>query len=226
EQSFRQSLDLAERLKSREDVTNALQALAFVSEQTGKLDQAKRYADEALSKALEDKNRRDQVYPRLVQGRVAARSHDAVAAESAFNEVAQSPDCPVFLKWEAERSLARLYEDERQFDAASREYKTALDTFETARSELKHEDSRLPFLTNAARIYDDYIHFLVDRGNATEALQVADFSRGRSRRRRFVCLRFRPRRRSKRPSNDIAELSTVLRIFSTPPATLAACSIA
>ncbi len=180
EQSFRQSLDLAERLKSREDVTNALQALAFVSEQTGKLDDAKRYADEALTKAREDNNGRDQVYPRLIQGRISARSNDAAAAEGAFNEVAQSQDCPVFLKWEAERSLARLYEDERQFDAANREYKTALDTFETARSALKHEDSRLPFLTNASRIYDDYIHFLVARGKKDEALQVADFSRGRT----------------------------------------------
>ncbi len=51
-------------------------------------------------------------------GRVAARLHDTTAAENAFREVAQSPDCPVFLKWEAERSLARLYEDEKQFDSA------------------------------------------------------------------------------------------------------------
>ncbi len=180
EQSFQQSLELARQINSREDIINSLIALAFVSEQAGKLDDAKLYADEALAKAREDKNGRDQVYPRLVQGRVAARLHDIAAAENTFNEVAQSPDCPVFLKWEAERSLARLYEDERQFDSANREYKTALDTFETARSELKHEDSRLPFLTNASRIYDDYIHFLVARGKKDEALQVADFSRGRT----------------------------------------------
>ncbi len=180
EKSFQQSLELARQINSREDIINSLIALAFVSEQTGKLDDAKRYADEALTKAREDNNGRDQVYPRLIQGRISARSNDAAAAEGAFNEVAQSQDCPVFLKWEAERSLARLYEDEGQFDAANREYKTALDTFETARSELKHEDSRLPFLTNASRVYDDYIHFLMARGRKDEALQVADFSRGRT----------------------------------------------
>jgi len=180
ERSYRQSLDLATKLKSREDVINALQALAFVSEQTGELDDAKRYADEALAKSREDKNGRDQVYPQLVLGRVAARLHDTVTAENAFREVAQSPDCPVFLKWEAERSLARLYEDESQFDSAEGEYQTALTTFETARSELQHEDSRLPFLTNASRIYDDYIHFLVTKDKTIEALQVADFSRART----------------------------------------------
>jgi CHAT domain-containing protein/Flp pilus assembly protein TadD len=180
QQSFQRSLDLAQQINSRGDIVNSLIALAFVSEQTNKLDDAKRYADEALSKAREDNNGRDAVYPQLVQGRVAARLHDTATAESAFHEVAQAKDTPVFLKWEAERSLARLYEDEKQFDSANREYRTALTTFETARSELQHEDSRLPFLTNASRIYDDYIHFLVGQGKTNDALQVAEYSRGRT----------------------------------------------
>lgn len=180
EQSFLDSLKLSRQMASREDIVNSLIALAFLSEQTNKLDDAKRYADEALAKAQEDKNGRDQVYPRLVQGRVAARLHDTATAENAFHEVEQSKDCPVFLKWEAERSLARLYEDEKQTDSADREYRTALATFETARSELEHEDSRLPFLTNASRIYDDYLNFLVAQNKTAEALQVADFSRART----------------------------------------------
>jgi CHAT domain-containing protein len=180
ESSYRASLKLAQQMGSREHLINSLIALAFVSEQTGKLDDAKGYADDALARAREDKNGRDEVYPLLVQARIAARLHDTATAENTFREVAQSPDCPVFLKWEAERSLARIYEDERQFGAASDEYQAALTTFETARSELKHEDSRLPFLSNAARIYDDYVHFLVARGKAAEALQAADYSRGRT----------------------------------------------
>jgi CHAT domain-containing protein len=180
EASYRQSFDLATKIKSREDTINALMSLAFVSEQTGKLDHAKRYADQALSMAREDGNKRDETYPRLVQGRVAAREHDPAAAETAFHEVAESPDSPVFLKWEAERSLARLYEDENQTSLANREYRTALNTFEAARSELQHEDSRLPFLTNASGIYDDYIHFLVGHAKSDEALQVAEYQRGRT----------------------------------------------
>ncbi len=180
EQAFQESLFLARKINSREDIINSLIALAFVSEQTGKLDNARRYADEALAKTREDNDAPDQVYLKLVQGRMAAQLHDHATAEDAFREVAQSPDCPVFLKWEAERSLARLYEDESQFESADREYRTALSTFETARSELQHEDSRLPFLSNASRIYDDYIHFLVARGKTAQALQVADFSRART----------------------------------------------
>ncbi len=180
QQAFAQSLELARQIDSREDIVTALQALAFVSERTDKLEDAKRYADDALSMAQADKNGRDMVYARLVQGRVAARLHDTPLAESSFRFVVESKDTPVFLKWEAERSLARLYEDENQRASAESEYRTALSTFETARSELKHEDSRLPFLSNASRIYDDYIHFFVAQGKSIEALQVADYSRGRT----------------------------------------------
>jgi CHAT domain-containing protein len=178
--SFQQSLQLAKQINSREDIVNSLIALAFVSEQTGKLEEAKRYADEALSMARADGNGRDQVYPLLVEGRIATQQHDPTGAESAFRQVAESEDSPVFLKWEAERSLARLYEDENQPDSAEREYRTALSTFETARSGLQHEDSRLPFLSNASHIYDDYIHFLISRGKTDQALQVADYGRART----------------------------------------------
>ena len=181
EKSYRQSLDLATRLRSKEDIINAVQALAFVSEQEpNKLDVAKRYADEALLMAQKDGNKRDATYPRLVQGRVAAQQHDPAAAEAAFHEVAESKDSPTFLKWEAERSLARLYEDENQIDAAGREYRVALSTFEAARSEVQRENSRLPFLSNATRIYDDYIQFLVKQHKPDEALQIAEYSRART----------------------------------------------
>ena len=180
QQSFSDSLKLAETAKSREDIINSRIALAFVYEQTNKLDDAKQNADEALKMAQADDNKRDQVYPRLVLGRIAAQQHDAATAEAAFHEVAEAPDAPVFLKWQAEHSLARLYEDEHQPDAADREYKVALSTFEAARKDLKKMDSRLPFLTNARAIYDDYINFLVARGKNDEALQVADFNRART----------------------------------------------
>jgi CHAT domain-containing protein len=180
QECYQKSLALARQLESREHLVNSLIALAFVSEQTNKLDDAKRYADEALAKAREDNNGRDAVYPRLVQGRVAARLHDTATAESAFRDVALAKDTPVFLKWEAERSLARLYEYEKQVNSANRQYRASLSTFETARSELQHEDSRLPFLTNASRIYDDYIHFLVGQGKIDQALRVAEYSRGRT----------------------------------------------
>lgn len=180
EQSFRRSLDLARKISSRESIVDSVTALAGICEQTDKLDEARHYADEALSMARADGNKSEGVEPRLVQGRVAAKQHDITTAETAFHEVAQSPDSPVFLKWQAEHSLARLYEDENQAPSADREYKTALSTFEEARASLRQMSSRLPFLTNATAIYDDYIHFLVTQGKPLQALQVAEYSRART----------------------------------------------
>jgi CHAT domain-containing protein/tetratricopeptide (TPR) repeat protein len=180
QQFFLQSLEVARSINSPEDIGNAFVALASVSVQTGALDDATRYANEALSIARTDRRKDDEDFARLVQGQIAAKQHDSAAAEAAFHEVEQSGDSPVFLKWDAEHSHARLYEDENQMDAAASEYRIALSTFEGARSELQREASKLTFLSNASAIYDDYIHFLIVHGKTDEALQVAEFERGRT----------------------------------------------
>ena len=179
EQSSRRSLDLARKIDNKRDIINSLTALAFVLEQSGKLEEARRYAEEALDIAQKDQNGVYVAYLVLVKGRIAARQHDAAAAEAAFRQVEQSEFTPVFLKWEAERSLARLYEDENRADIDT-EYRTALNTFEAARCDVKHVESQLPFPTNAARIYEDYIHFLVAQGKTNDALRVADYARART----------------------------------------------
>jgi CHAT domain-containing protein/Tfp pilus assembly protein PilF len=181
EQHFRRALQIEQGpgVDSKENIYNALRALARVALQTGDLD-ASQYAERALAIARESGNQIDELYPRLVQGQVAARRGDTTTAENRFRAVEQDKICPVFLKWEAEHSLARLYEDEKRPDSADREYRAALATFETARDTVRHEDSQLSFLTNASRIYDDYVHFLVARGKTDDALRWADYSRART----------------------------------------------
>ncbi len=178
EQSYKQALELAQQT-NKQDVIDALVSLATVSERSGKLDQARDYADKTIALVPKDGNRLDVLYPLLVKGHVAARRHDTQQAEKIYREIEQDPKSHVFLKWEAEHSLAQLYEDENQFDSAEREYRAALNTFEGARYSL-HEDTSLPFPANAAGIYDDYIHFLVNRKQAIEALQIAEYQRGRT----------------------------------------------
>ena len=179
-QSFQQALGLAQQISAKEDIYNALRVLARLSLQTGDLANAGQYAQQALDIARQDGNHLDELYPMLVQGQIEARRGDVASAESAFQDVERDKVCPIFLKWESEHSLARLYEDEKHPDAADREYRSALTTFEAARDEVRHEDSQLSFLTNAARIYDDYVHFLVARGKTDDALRWADYSRART----------------------------------------------
>ena len=178
EQSYRESLNLAQKT-NKQDVIDALLSLATVSERAGKLDQARDYADKTIALVPKDGNHLDVLYPMLIKGRVAARMHDTAQAEKIYREIDQDRKSNVFLKWQSEHSLAQLYQDENQPDFADREYRAALSTFESARQAL-HEDTSLPFPANAAGIYDDYIHFLVDKGKTNEALQIAEYQRGRA----------------------------------------------
>jgi len=179
-QSYLKALDLARKTEGQEDVYNALRALALVSVQSGDLDHARSYSDEAIAIAQKDHNRADELYPLLVKGLIAAQDHDATSAEHVFREVEGDLNANASLKWRAQQGLARLYEGENRLDLADSEYRAALATYEAARLSLKRNDSKLPFSTNAAQIYDDYVHFLIARGKSDEALRWADYSRART----------------------------------------------
>jgi tetratricopeptide (TPR) repeat protein len=155
-----------------------LRVLARLALQQDDLDGANHYAEQAL--AIAKGNHVDDLYPFLVQGQVAARRGDAIKARQVFESVEQDKLCPVFLKWEAQHSLALLDEANSQLDAADSGYRAALATFESARSTVRHEDFQLSFLTNAASIYGDYVHFLVARKKMEESLRWADYSRART----------------------------------------------
>jgi CHAT domain-containing protein/Flp pilus assembly protein TadD len=179
-ESYLKALDLATRIKGKEGIYNALRALALVSLERDELDDARNYSDKAVALARTDSNRLNELYPLLVKGLVAVRTRDGTAAERLLREVELDPDGNASLKWRAEHGLARLYEDEGRPDDADHEYRTALATFEEARSALHRSDSMLPFSNNAALIYDHYVHFLVARGKPEEALRWADHSRART----------------------------------------------
>jgi CHAT domain-containing protein/Flp pilus assembly protein TadD len=179
ETSFRQALGLAQGINAKEDIYNALRVLAQLSLQTGDLANADKYSHQALDMARHDNNHIDELYPVLIQGQIAARRGD-ITAEDTFHKVERDKICPASMKWEAEHALARLYEDEGHPDAAEREYRTTLTTFEAARSSLQRNESKLPFSNNAASIYDDYIHFLVAQKKINDALRWADYSRART----------------------------------------------
>jgi CHAT domain-containing protein len=178
--SYREALDLANKTGGKEDIYDAYRALALVSVESGNLSEARKYSDKATDIAHADNNHLDELYPLLVNGMIAARSHDGAEAERIFREVENDTKTNASLKFRAESALARLYEDEGRSAAAGREYQTALKTIEASRSTLKSEDSKLPFSNNARHVYDDYVHFLVANKKTDEALRWADFSRART----------------------------------------------
>ena len=179
-QSYRQALDLAEQLNSKEDVVTTLVDIAHVSIDLGNLDEASAYIAQAAPLIQASGNRLDALDVMLAQGEIAASRHQDQQAESIFRAVEQDPQSQTSVRLAAEHELARLYEVAGNPNAAERMYKTALTTFESARSQVKEETSQLPFLANATGIYDDYIHFLIQHGRPQEALAAADQSRART----------------------------------------------
>jgi CHAT domain-containing protein/tetratricopeptide (TPR) repeat protein len=178
-QSYRQALNLAKQIDSKEDIVNALEDLARVSVESGKLEEAGAYLDQITS--MENASGKGlSGYVMLTQGMLAAARHQDKQAEKVFRAIQSNLANPTTTRLNAGDELARLYELEGNTKAAEQTYKATLAAFESARAQLRNENSRLPFAANATGIYDHYIHLLVEQGRGEEALAAADQSRART----------------------------------------------
>jgi CHAT domain-containing protein/Tfp pilus assembly protein PilF len=178
--SYNQALVLARTINSQEDIINSLELLAHLSIETGKLDEAGAYIQQLIPLVRATENRLDDLDVLLAQGKIAAARRQDSVAEADFHAVETDPDSQTSMRLGAEHELAKLCERRGDMACADRMYTTALTTFEQARDQLQKLDSKLPFLANAAPIYDDYIQLLVKQGKVQEALAVADHSRART----------------------------------------------
>jgi CHAT domain-containing protein len=179
-QSYSRALPLAMQINNKEDIVNDLEVLAHASIDAGKLGEAKGYLQQLAPLLSANNNRLDALDVTFAEARIAAAHQNQKDAESLFREVEKDPASQTSMRLGAEHELARLHESEGDVAGADRMYRTALTTFESARAELKNEESKLPFLANATSIYDDYIHFLVAHHKTDEALALADHSRART----------------------------------------------
>jgi CHAT domain-containing protein len=178
-QCYRQAFFLAKQLGSKDDTVNALEDLAQVSVDAGRLDEASEYIAQVTPMELADGNRL-HANVLLTQGMLAAARRQDKQAESLLRVVRDDKNNPTTTRLGAGEQLALLYELEGNTGAAEEMYKATLNAFEAAQADLKSEESKLPFVANAARIYDDYIHLLLAQGKSDEALAVADRSRART----------------------------------------------
>jgi CHAT domain-containing protein len=178
-QCYRQAFFLAKQLGSKDDTVNALEDLAQVSVDAGKLDEAGEYIAQVTPMELADGNRL-HANVLLTQGMLAAARRQDKQAESLLEMVRDDKNNPTTTRLGAGEQLALLYETEGNTRTAEEMYKATLHAFDAAQADLKSEESKLPFVANAARIYDDYIHLLLAQGKSDEALAVADRSRART----------------------------------------------
>jgi CHAT domain-containing protein len=176
---YRRALFLATQLHSKDDTVNALEDLAQVSVDAGKLDEASGYVAQVTPMELADGNRL-HANVLLTQGMLAAARRQDKQAEQLLRVVKDDGNNPTTTRLGAGEQLALLYERAGNTRGAEQMYTATLNAFDSAQADLKSEESKLPFVANAARIYDDYIHLLLAEGKRDQALLVADRSRART----------------------------------------------
>jgi CHAT domain-containing protein/tetratricopeptide (TPR) repeat protein len=177
--AYLRALALATRIGSKDDIVNALEDLAQVSVDAGRLDQAASYLKQISTVGLAAGGLLG-ANVQMTEGMLAAARGQNAQAESLLRTVRQDQSNPVTLRLSAGGEMARLFEAEDNLPAAEQIYQSTLDSFDAAQAELKSEESQLPFVGNAARVYDGYIHLLLRQKRSEDALGVADRSRART----------------------------------------------
>ena len=178
-ESYRRALGFARQIDSKEDIANALEDLADVSVDSGKLDEASSYVDQVTPMELAGGGHLS-ANVLLTEGKLAAARRQDQKAESLYRQVQNDATSRTTTRLNAGNELAQLLELEGNAPAAEKIYKATLDEFNSAQAQLKSEESKLPFVANAANIYDNYIQLLVREGRNDEALALADQSRART----------------------------------------------
>jgi CHAT domain-containing protein len=178
-QAYRQALDLAYEIDSKEDTIITLEDLADLSVSTGRLDDADRYIHQVVQVQGVDGTHPNSIL-KLAMGKLAAARNQSSQAELDFHSIQNDRSSLITTRLSAGFELAKLYEAQNDAKAAEQAYEATLAAYEAARAQLKSEESQLPFGTNAAQIYDRYVQLLIRLGKSDEALTVADQSRAQT----------------------------------------------
>lgn len=176
EQYYLQALSFAQGLPNKAFLPRLLHDLAQLELKRNNPGKASEYNSKAKALDLGDE---DQLYAMLTEAEVAVARLSFKDAEEPLKHISLHSGEHVSLRWQAQSDLANVYVAQERFAEADRQFQEAIHTVETARSEVRQEAHRMSIL-DAWPFYDDYIRFLVDRGNFARALQIAEFSRART----------------------------------------------
>jgi CHAT domain-containing protein len=177
---YQRALTIARNLENKSQAAVCLNNLSATALETKQFDQAEKYNNEALAlkRAIGDAS--SEQYSLLNQARIAAGRQQFADASKLLKDIIAKSGEDASLRWEAESELAITYAAQNNNAAAEKQFRTALATIDKARAALSKEEHRLSFLGSAERFYNDYIDFLISRGQTREALAVAEHSRART----------------------------------------------
>jgi len=142
----------------------------------GSLNEAEQYNKQALDAA--DPNDHAQLAEiHLNEADLYAKRSKHTSAIDAYNQALQlGADTPSVL-WRAHAGAGLEYADVGSIQEATRSFDVALSVIERNRSEQLRKDYQITFLSELIRFYQEYVAFLIDHGQTSRALDIADSSR-------------------------------------------------
>ncbi len=142
---------------------------------------AEKYSQEALALSRQVGIPEAQVWTLLGSAQIAMVRRDFAAAEKGYREVlAAAQDAQQSVAGlEARAGLGNLYAQTGQWRKAEVEFQRALSGAEKTRTALVRDEWKLSFHSSAISFYQDYVEFLMSRGQRERALEVAESCRAR-----------------------------------------------
>ena len=152
--------------------------LASANIALGHWDEAERSNEEA--KRLKTLNRTPTLVHNTLNAAQIARGRGRLDdAARLFTQALGDPAVDLEVRWAAHEGLADIAIARSRPREAAPHFEAALDSIEKTRADLVKTDYKVTFLTRLIRFYQSYVDALIDRGDVSRALEVADSSRGR-----------------------------------------------
>ena len=178
---YRRALEISRRLDTAYFTLMWLNKLTELALDAGDLEAAAAWNRQALEVSPRVPARDSGIWSRLWSARILALRGQDRAAEARYREVlaSASPSEERDVIWQAHAGLALLYGGAGRWLEAETEFRRASELLEQRRASLGREEWKLAFQARARRLYEEYVDFLVSRGKAERALEVAEASRAR-----------------------------------------------
>ena len=175
--------DLARAVGNDAWLAIAFTNLAQISLERGDLTAASNFNNQALDIKRRLGNDWSLVYSELIAAAIDYQSRQYKRAEIEYRTVieraprAHAPD----VLWQAQGGLAALYQETDRPALAEAQYRHAIDTIDREFDSLNSDEWKTTFLAPGTLIgfFQDYVEFLIRRGQTEKALVVAESSRAR-----------------------------------------------
>jgi CHAT domain-containing protein/Tfp pilus assembly protein PilF len=179
--AYSRALELVRSLNNKEDTVagDCLHNLAQVELARPNLPKAEEYNQRVAAMGGSRPQSPLYIPYLLTSAEIASAKNDHGKSEELLKHIILSKEADESFRWRAQTDLADLYVRWGKVAEADRAFRDAIQTVEKARSEIAQEEKRISFL-DAGPFYDGYVSFLIDRGNETQAMQVAEFGRART----------------------------------------------